>query len=200
MRKLNFFLKRVFDILGSGVGLLIFSPVFLLVTIIIKITMPGPVFFRQTRVGKNGVLFDILKFRSMKVDKAAEENHDFSKDEQRITVFGKFLRRSKIDELPQLLNVLKGDMSLVGPRPTVKEYADEYTQRQRRRLLVRPGMTGLAQVHGNAAISWDERIEYDLEYVDHFSILLDARILLKTVLVVIFGEEKFTVEKGEKKP
>ena len=196
MRKFNFFLKRLFDLLGSGIGLLLLSPIFLLASVMIKLTMPGPVFFHQTRVGKDGRLFAILKFRSMKVDRTAEEHFDFSKDEERITWFGKFLRRSKIDELPQLLNVFKGDMSLVGPRPTIKEYADAYTQRQRRRLQVRPGMTGLAQVHGNAAISWDERIEYDLTYIDHFSVLLDAKILLKTILVVIFGEEKFTSSKG----
>lgn len=195
MRKVNLFLKRAFDLIGSGIGLLIFSPIFLLVPIIIKITMPGPVFFKQIRVGKDGRLFEIYKFRSMKVDKAAEESHDFSKDDQRITRFGHFLRRSKIDELPQLLNVFLGDMSLVGPRPTVKEYADAYTEEQKRRLLVRPGMTGLAQVHGNAAISWDDRIVYDIQYVDHISVLLDAGILLKTILVVIFGEEKFSEEK-----
>lgn len=197
MRKFNFFLKRLFDVLLSGLGLLVMSPIFLLVVILIKITMPGPIFFYQTRVGRNGKLFDILKFRSMKVDKEAEEHFDFSKDEERITWFGKFLRRSKLDEMPQLLNVFKGDMSLVGPRPTIKEQVDEYTERQRGRLRVRPGMTGLAQINGNTALSWDERIAYDLEYVDRFSVLLDIRILMKTVLVVIFGEEKFTSRKGD---
>lgn len=197
MRKFNFFLKRLFDVLLSGLGLLVMSPIFLLVVILIKITMPGPIFFHQTRVGRNGKLFDILKFRSMKVDKEAEEHFDFSKDEERITWFGKFLRRSKLDEMPQLLNVFKGDMSLVGPRPTIKEQVDEYTERQRGRLRVRPGMTGLAQINGNTALSWDERIAYDLEYVDRFSVLLDIRILMKTVLVVIFGEEKFTSRKGD---
>lgn len=196
MRKVNFFLKRLFDVLLSGVGLLVMSPIFLLIVIMIKITMPGPIFFHQTRVGKDGRLFDILKFRSMKVDKEAEETFDFSKDEERITWFGKFLRRSKLDEMPQLLNVFKGDMSLVGPRPTIKEQVDEYTPRQRGRLLVRPGMTGLAQINGNTALSWDDRIEYDLEYVHRFSLLLDVQILLKTILVVIFGEEKFTSSKG----
>ena len=153
--------------------------------------MPGPIFFKQTRVGKNGRLFSILKLRSMKVDKKAEEAHDFSKDEERMTPFGNFLRRSKIDELPQLINVLVGEMSLVGPRPTVKEYADEYDEIQKKRLAMRPGMTGLAQVNGNASITWDERIKYDLLYVEKFSIWLDLKILTKTVFVIIFGEEKF---------
>lgn len=197
MRKINLFLKRLADILFSGIGCLILLPLFLLVALIIKLTMPGPVFFEQVRVGKDGRLFSILKFRSMKVDKEAEASHDDSKDAERTTLFGKFLRRSKVDELPQLLNVLKGDMSMVGPRPTLKELADEYSPRQARRLTMRPGMTGWAQVHGNASISWDDRIEYDIYYVDHFSILLDLRILLKTVLVVIYGEEKFSEEKGQ---
>lgn len=195
MRKINLFIKRLADILFSGLGCLVLLPLFLLVALIIKLTMPGPVFFEQVRVGKDGKLFSILKFRSMKVDRAAEESHDDSKDAERTTPFGKFLRRSKIDELPQLLNVLKGDMTMVGPRPTLKELADEYTPRQAQRLTMRPGMTGWAQVHGNASISWDDRIEYDLYYVEHFSVLLDLKILLKTVLVVIYGEDKFAEEK-----
>ena len=153
--------------------------------------MPGPVFFRQERVGKNGRTFDILKFRSMKVDKNAEKNHDFTKDEERKTPFGNIIRRLKIDELPQLINVFCGDMSLVGPRPTVKEQTDLYNDYQRQRLNMRPGMTGLAQVNGNISLTWDERIDYDVDYVTNFTFLLDIKILLKTVVVVIFGEDKF---------
>ena len=153
--------------------------------------MPGPLFFKQQRVGKNGSLFNILKFRSMKVDKALEASHDFTRDAERMTPFGKLLRRTKIDELPQLWNVLVGDMSLVGPRPTVKEQTDKYNDYQRQRLNMRPGMTGLAQVNGNVSLTWDERFVYDIEYVNNFSVLLDIKILCKTVLVVIMGEEKF---------
>ena len=188
-------IKRTVDILGSGFGLLILSPLLGITGILIKVLMPGPVFFRQQRVGRNRRLFDILKFRSMKVDREAELKQDFSKDAQRMTPFGNLIRRLKIDELPQLINVFKGDMSLIGPRPTVKDQVDRYTPRQMHRLDMRPGMTGLAQVNGNTALSWEDRIEYDLEYIDKFSLLLDLRILVKTVLVVICGEEKFKKKK-----
>jgi len=191
MKSIRLMIKRLFDIIGGGIGLLIVSPIFLMSVLLIEVFMPGPVFFMQRRVGRNGKEFNILKFRSMKVDKEAEEKHDFSKDEERMTAFGKLMRRLKIDELPQLINVLKGDMSLVGPRPTVKEQTDLYTDYQRRRLNMRPGMTGLAQVNGNTALTWDERIEFDVEYVDNYTLLLDAKILIKTIAVVICGEDKF---------
>lgn len=191
MRNLNLGLKRFFDIMASVIGLIIIAPILLLIPILIEITMPGPVFFKQQRVGKKGRLFNVFKFRSMKVDKMAESEKDFSKDAERLTSFGKLIRRSKIDELPQLFNVLKGDMSLVGPRPTVKEQVDQYDDYQRQRLNMRPGMTGLAQVNGNIALSWDERIEYDIEYIKQFSLSLDIHILIKTVLVIVYGEEKY---------
>ena len=196
MRKINLAIKRFGDFAGSGIGLVVISPILLVTVILLEILMPGPVFFKQQRVGKNGRLFNILKFRSMKVDKEAEKNHDFSKDEERKTPFGNLIRRLKIDELPQLINVFRGDMSLVGPRPTVKEQTDLYNDYQRQRLNMRPGMTGLAQVNGNISLSWDERIEYDVEYVNNFSILLDLKILFKTVAVVILGEDKFKNPKG----
>jgi lipopolysaccharide/colanic/teichoic acid biosynthesis glycosyltransferase len=191
VRDINLIIKRLVDIVWSGLGLILLSPILLIAACLIKILMPGPIFFKQRRVGKNGKEFNILKFRSMKVDKKAEENHDFTKDAERLTTFGKVLRRTKIDELPQLINVFKGDMSLVGPRPTVKEQTDQYNAFQRQRLIMRPGMTGLAQVNGNIALSWDERIEYDVDYVTNYSILTDLKILVKTILVVIYGEEKF---------
>lgn len=191
MRQLNLALERLTDLLGSGIGLIIISPILLITVVLLEIFMPGPVFFRQQRVGKNGKTFNILKFRSMKVDKEAEDNHDFTKDEERRTPFGNLIRRLKIDELPQLINVFRGDMSLVGPRPTVKEQTDLYNAYQRQRLKMRPGMTGLAQVNGNISLTWDERIDYDVEYINKFTFLLDIKILFKTVVVVIFGEEKF---------
>lgn len=191
MRQVDLAIKRAVDFLGSGIGLIVVSPIFLITVILMELFMPGPVFFKQQRVGKNGTLFNILKFRSMKVDKEAEKSHDFTKDAERMTPFGNLIRRLKIDELPQLINVFKGDMSLVGPRPTIKEQTDLYNDYQRQRLKMRPGMTGLAQVNGNISLSWDERIKYDVEYVTNFSVLLDLKILFKTVGVVVFGEAKY---------
>ena len=191
MRRLNLAIKRTADIVFSAAGLIVLMPILLISAILLEVFMPGPLFFKQQRVGKNGRLFNILKFRSMKVDKALEASHDFTRDAERMTPFGKLLRRTKIDELPQLWNVLVGDMSLVGPRPTVKEQTDKYNDYQRQRLNMRPGMTGLAQVNGNVSLTWDERFVYDVEYVNNFSVLLDIKILCKTVLVVILGEEKF---------
>lgn len=196
MRRIDLAIKRTADFLGSGIGLIVFSPVILITVILMELFMPGPVFFKQQRVGKNGTLFYILKFRSMKVDKEAEKNHDFTKDTQRMTTFGNLIRRLKIDELPQLINVFKGDMSLVGPRPTIKEQTDLYNDYQRQRLKMRPGMTGLAQVNGNISLTWDERIEYDIEYVNKFNVLLDIKIFFKTIAVVICGEDKFKNPKG----
>ena len=195
--KIDLAVKRAADLTLSGAGLTLFSPVLLAAAVGIKLTMPGPVFFRQQRVGRDGVVFDILKLRSMKADREAEAKHDPTKDAERMTPFGKLLRRTKVDELPQLINVFVGDMSLVGPRPTLKEQTDAYNDYQRQRLKMRPGMTGLAQVNGNVTLSWDERIEYDVEYVNNYSLLLDLEILCKTVLVVIFGEEKFRNPKKE---
>ena len=198
MKRINLCIKRCIDVIGSGLGILLLSPLFCIIALLIKITMPGSVFFKQQRVGKGEKCFNILKFRSMKVDRAVEAAHDFSKDQERITPFGKFLRRSKIDELPQLINVLRGNMSFVGPRPTVKEQTDAYNDYQRQRLNMRPGITGLAQVNGNITLSWDERIEYDIQYINNFSILLDIKIILKTILVVLIGEDKFNKGKAEK--
>lgn len=191
MRQVDLAIKRAVDFLGSGIGLIVVSPILLITVIYMELFMPGPVFFKQQRVGKNGTLFNILKFRSMKVDREAEKSHDFTKDAERMTPFGNLIRRLKIDELPQLINVFKGDMSLVGPRPTIKEQTDLYNDYQRQRLKMRPGMTGLAQVNGNISLSWDERIEYDVEYITNFSVLLDLKILFKTVGVVVFGEAKY---------
>ena len=191
MRRLNLAIKRTADIIFSAAGLIVLMPILLISAILLEVFMPGRLFFKQQRVGKNGRLFNILKFRSMKVDKALEASHDFTRDAERMTPFGKLLRRTKIDELPQLWNVLVGDMSLVGPRPTIKEQTDKYNDFQRQRLNMRPGMTGLAQVNGNVSLTWDERFVYDIEYVNNFSVLLDIKILCKTVLVVIMGEEKF---------
>lgn len=191
MRKINFAAKRLFDVIVSLLGLVVALP-FLVVGILgILITMPGPIFFKQKRVGKNKKEFSVLKLRTMKVDKALERNRDMSRDAERKTKWGNILRRFKIDELPQLINVLIGDMSLVGPRPTVMEHVMLYDEKELHRLDVRPGMTGLAQINGNAALVWEDRIEYDLQYVENYSFMLDIRILIGTVKVVIFGEKKY---------
>ncbi len=194
VRSVNLIIKRTIDILGSSVGLLVISPVLLISMLLIKITMPGPIFFFQERVGKGGKLFKIFKLRTMKVDKEAEKRFDSSKDAERTTKLGKFLRRFKIDESVQLINVLLGHMSMVGPRPTLKVQTDNYNDFQRQRLEMVPGMTGLAQVNGNIALSWEKRIEYDVKYVKEFSVWLDIKILFKTVLIVLFGEDKFVKE------
>ncbi len=191
IRKVNFCLKRYFDILISLCCLILTFPFLAIGITGIFLTMPGPFFFKQQRVGRYGEDFYVLKLRTMKVNKTAEINRDMSHDEERKTKWGNLLRRFKIDELPQLLNVLKGDMSLVGPRPTVSEHVVLYNDRELHRLDVRPGMTGLAQINGNAALVWEDRIKYDLAYIDNCSVFLDLKILIGTVKVIIFGEEKF---------
>lgn len=190
-------IKRLIDLFGSSIGLILISPILIISILGIEIFMPGPVFFKQVRAGYKGKPFYILKLRTMKIDTIAEENHDFSKDSERLTFFGKILRRTKVDELPQLLNVFMGDMSLVGPRPTVIEQATKYDAFQRKRLDVLPGMTGLAQVNGNITLSWEDRIKYDVFYVENWSLILDMKILFKTVAIVVLGENKFTRKLSE---
>ena len=190
-------IKRLIDLFGSSIGLILISPILIISILGIEIFMPGPVFFKQVRAGYKGNPFNILKLRTMKIDTIAEENHDFSKDAERLTFFGEILRRTKVDELPQLLNVFMGDMSLVGPRPTVIEQATKYDTFQRKRLDVVPGMTGLAQVNGNITLSWEDRIKYDVFYVENWSLMLDMKILFKTVAIVVLGENKFTRKLSE---
>lgn len=190
-RLINFTIKRLFDILISLVCLVISIPVLVIGIIGIKLTMPGPVFFKQTRVGRYNKNFDVLKLRTMKVDRELEKKRDMSHDKERKTMWGTFLRRFKIDELPQLLNVLKGDMSLVGPRPTVREHVVLYNEKEIHRLDVRPGMTGLAQINGNGSLVWEDRISYDLQYVENYSLFLDIKILIGTFKVILFGEERY---------
>ena len=190
-------IKRLIDLFGSSIGLILISPILIISILGIEIFMPGPVFFKHLCSGYKGKPFNILKLRTMKIDTIAEENHDFSKDAERLTFFGEILRRTKVDELPQLLNVFMGDMSLVGPRPTVIEQATKYDTFQRKRLDVVPGMTGLAQVNGNITLSWEDRIKYDVFYVENWSLMLDMKILFKTVAIVVLGENKFTRKLSE---
>ena len=181
--KVNLIIKRVIDILGSFIGLIILSPVFIVTSILVYIKLGSPIFFIQKRVGKNNKVFKMIKFRTMKNDK--NKFGEYLSDEERLTPFGKKLRSLSIDELPELINVLKGDMSLVGPRPLLVEYLELYSDKQIRRHEMRPGITGLAQVNGRNSISWNERFEMDVDYIDTYNLFLDIKILFMTVYKVI---------------
>lgn len=178
--------KRALDFLVSGICLVALSPVFLLLALMIRLSLGKPILYRQTRPGFGGVPFALIKFRSML--EAFDQNGDPLPNEQRMTPFGRFLRSSSLDELPELWNILKGDMSLVGPRPLLMEYLPLYSDRQRRRHEVPPGLTGWSQVNGRNAISWAEKFELDVWYVDNASFLLDLKIIAMTVLKVIRRE------------
>jgi lipopolysaccharide/colanic/teichoic acid biosynthesis glycosyltransferase len=180
--------NRAADVAVAGLGLALASPFLAAAAVAVKLEDGGPVLFRQTRVGKDGKDFELLKLRSMTVG-AEHLGAGFAVDrgDARITRVGRFLRRTSIDELPQLWNVLRGDMSVIGPRPTLRYQVDRYTDRQRRRLEVRPGLTGWAQVNGRATLPWADRIELDVWYVEHRSPLVDLKILLRTPRVLFGG-------------
>ena len=184
-------LKRICDFSGATLGLMVVSPVLLTSMALVKLTSPGPVFFRQVRTGRHGREFRPLKLRTMRGGRAPDPNEIVPLDHPEITPVGRLLRRLKLDELPQILNVVQGDMALIGPRPTLPEQTRCYDEFQRQRLLVRPGLTGLAQVNGNTAISWAERIKYDVYYVRRHGLLMDLGILAKTTLVILLGEQRF---------
>ncbi len=181
-------MNRVFDVVLAGTGLVLTSPVLGLAALATKLESGGPVFYRQTRVGKGGQDFAVLKLRSMVVG-AERLGTGFAVDkgDARITRVGRFLRRTSIDELPQLWNVLRGDMSVIGPRPTLRYQVEQYDSHQRRRLEVRPGLTGWAQVNGRASLPWAERIDLDVWYVEHRSPRVDLEILLRTPLALFRG-------------
>lgn len=170
--------KRGFDLICSSLGLLVLSPLLLLIAIAVRLSSPGPVLFRQTRPGLHGKPFTLRKFRTMRV---ADPDTSPTDDVIRMTRVGRFLRSTSLDEFPELWNVLVGEMSLVGPRPLLMEYLPLYTPHQARRHEVRPGITGWAQVNGRNAISWEEKFDLDVWYVDNWSFMLDLRILLMTV-------------------
>ncbi|MBG6103495.1 sugar transferase [Micromonospora vinacea] len=174
--------KRVLDVLVAAVGLLLTAPVLAAVALAVLITMGRPVLFRQARPGRHGRLFELVKFRSMSID---GEDGAPTNDGARLTPFGRWLRTTSLDELPQLWNVLRGEMSLVGPRPLLPAYLNRYTPEQFRRHEVRPGITGLQQAYGRNALSWDERFALDVCYVRQRSFGLDLRILLRTVRIVL---------------
>jgi lipopolysaccharide/colanic/teichoic acid biosynthesis glycosyltransferase len=190
-------LKRAIDLLGASVGLTLGAPALAAAAVAIRLDDGGPVFFRQERVGLDGQPFEVLKLRTMIVD-AHTQGAGFAVDkgDARITRIGSLLRKTSIDELPQLWNVVRGEMSLVGPRPTLSYQVERYTDRQRRRLEVRPGLTGWAQVNGRASLSWPERIELDVWYVEHRSIALDLRIILRTAGVLLRPAAVYRSETG----
>ncbi len=173
------YLKRIFDICVASAALIALTPLLLVIAALVRVLLGAPVLFRQQRPGLHGTPFTLLKFRSMTNARDAQGN--LLPDDQRLTRFGRFLRSSSLDELPELINVIRGDMSLVGPRPLLMEYLDRYTPEQMRRHAVRPGISGWAQVNGRNAISWEQKFALDVWYVDHLSFWLDLRILALTV-------------------
>ena len=184
-------MNRAFDVLIGGAGIVLASPVLGLAALAIKAGDGGPVFYRQIRVGRGGEDFELLKLRTMEVGAEARgAGFAVNEGDPRITRVGRLLRRASIDELPQLWNVLRGDMSVIGPRPTLRYQVERYDERQRRRLEVKPGLTGWAQVNGRAALPWPERIELDVWYVEHRSPSVDLRILLRTPLALFRGTYK----------
>lgn len=191
-KKFEKFIKRLFDIVVSILLLIALLPVWIFIAVLIKVTSPGPVFFFQERPGLHGQIFKVYKFRTMMIgSEKMIKGHEVMKDDKRITSIGKFLRRSKIDEIPQVLNVLKGEMSLIGPRPERVASLADYTDEIAQRLNMRPGLTGLAQVSGNIYIQLADRYKFDVYYVKHFTIGLDIKILFRTIDVVLRGEEKY---------
>ena len=179
-------LKRLFDITVSGIGLLVLAPLIFGLALTVHLKMGSPVLFRQRRPGLGGKPFVMFKFRTMRDDRDAQGN--LLPDEQRLIPFGRFLRSSSLDELPELINVLKGDMSLVGPRPLLMEYLGRYSPEQFRRHEVRPGITGWAQVNGRNALTWEEKFRLDVWYVDHWTFGLDLKILWLTLRKVLERE------------
>lgn len=180
-------IKRIFDIIISGIALLLLSPVFLILAILVRTKLGSPVIFHQERPGYREKIFTLCKFRTMTDER--DENGDLLPDARRLTPFGSFLRKTSLDELPELWNIFKGDMSLIGPRPLLVGYLPYYTGRERLRHTVRPGLTGLAQVSGRNFLSWDERLAKDVEYVEHLSFLMDVKVFFQTISVVFRSDD-----------
>lgn len=191
------YIKRLLDIVVSLCGIVVLSPIYLILGVLVRVKLGTPVIFKQDRPGKDEKIFRLYKFRSMTDEK--DESGNLLPDEVRLTPFGKKLRSTSLDELPELFNILKGDMSLIGPRPLLVRYLPRYNEFQRHRHDVRPGLTGLAQINGRNAITWEKKFAYDVEYVNKLSFALDARIFIGTVRAVlkregISGENSATME------
>lgn len=177
------YIKRPQDLVCASLAVVVLSPVMLVIAILVRQKLGSPVIFTQNRPGKDGKIFKMYKFRTMTDERDADGN--LLPDEQRLTSFGSALRSSSLDELPELINIIKGDCSVVGPRPLLVRYLDRYTLRQARRHEVRPGFTGLAQIHGRNAISWEEKFEWDVQYVDNITFWGDWKIIFQTVKIVL---------------
>ena len=180
------FFKRLIDFILSLIALIVFSPILLIVAILVRTKLGSPVIFKQERPGLNEKIFTLYKFRTMTDDK--DEQGNLLPDDIRLTKFGKLLRSTSLDELPELFNILKGDMSIVGPRPLMTRYLPYYTEEERARHSIRPGMTGYAQVKGRNSLTWDEKFKYDLYYVNHVTFLVDIKVILDTIKIVINHE------------
>lgn len=178
--------KRCFDVVLAGLGLIVLAPLLLLLVLVVRLELGSPILFRQKRAGRGGSPFQIIKLRTMTT--ARDVAGDLLPDEDRLTRLGRFLRATSLDELPELWNVLRGQMSLVGPRPLLMRYVAYYSVRERRRLEALPGITGWAQIHGRNELPWDERLERDVWYVEHLSFILDIKILVATVIRVLRRE------------
>ena len=181
------YIKRLLDIIISLIALIVLSPIMLIVAILVRIKLGSPVIFKQERPGKDEKIFKLYKFRSMSDKK--DENGKLLPDKERLTKFGKILRATSLDELPELVNILKGEMSLIGPRPLAVCYLPYYNENEKKRHTVRPGLTGLAQINGRNALNWEERFNYDIQYVENITFLNDMKILFKTALKVIKRED-----------
>ncbi|MDK0977611.1 sugar transferase [Clostridium perfringens] len=190
----NYF-KRLLDIVFSVIGIIVFFPIYLLVAIMVRINLGSPIIFKQKRPGKDEKIFTMYKFRSMSDKK--DKNGNLLSDKDRLTKFGRVLRATSLDELPELFNILKGDMSIVGPRPLAIVYLEYYNEEEKKRHSVKPGLTGLAQINGRNLSNWDERFKNDIEYVENISFANDFKIILKTIKKVLLKED--VVARGEGK-
>lgn len=180
------YIKRFLDFVLSLIGIIVLSPILLIVAILVRIKLGSPIIFKQERPGKDEKIFTLYKFRTMTDEK--DDQGNLLSDDVRLTKFGKLLRSTSLDELPELFNILKGDMAIVGPRPLLVRYLSLYNEQQKHRHDVRPGFTGYAQVNGRNSITWEEKFDLDVYYTKHVSFLLDLKIILKTVKVVVFRE------------
>lgn len=188
------YIKRVLDLICASFALVILSPIFIIVALLVRINLGNPILFIQQRVGKNEKVFNLIKFRTMTNSK--DEEGKLLPNELRLTKFGKYLRSTSLDELPQLFNIIKGDMSIIGPRPLPVKYLSLYTDEQKKRHKVRPGLSNISAVTGRNMLTWEEKFEKDAWYVDNISFVLDCKIILKTIMVVL-RREGTTSSKGE---
>lgn len=189
------YIKRVLDLILSLMALIILMPLMIIIAILVRIKLGSPVIFKQERPGKNEKIFTLYKFRTMTNKK--DEDGNLLPDEKRLTKFGKVLRSTSLDELPELFNILKGDMSIVGPRPLAVQYLPYYTNEERHRHDVRPGLTGLAQIHGRNLLNWEDRFKYDINYTKDITVLKDLNIILKTIIKVFKREDIAIRGKGK---